>query len=91
MNHSNTTEELKILRRIQELLTVLVRATLSETLGKELRDKNLRQLYEETGRVPVRELSRRTGLGAGTISRTWRKWEQAGILVKDGKQYRQVL
>lgn len=65
MNHSKMAEELTILRRIQELLTVLVRATLSETLGKELKDKRLRLLYEETGRLPVKELSRKTGLGVG--------------------------
>lgn len=84
-------EELKTLKRIEELLTVIARNTLRDTLKSALVDKEHRILYENTGILPVKELARKTGFSTGTISRTWQAWEEAGLLIKDGKQYKKVL
>jgi len=58
----------------------------SEQLGEILIDKKHRLLFEGAGQFPVTELSKKTGLSTATISRLWQKWEQMGLLVKDGKQ-----
>lgn len=84
-------EELRSLKKIEELLTVLVKVALGDTLRAVLADRQHKFLYEHTGRIPVKELARKTGISTATISRTWQAWEAAGLLVKDGKQYRKVL
>ena len=84
-------EELKILKRIEELLEALARNALRDALNSALADKEHRFLYEHTGRMPVTELARKTGFSTGSISRTWQAWEEAGLLIKDGKQYKKVL
>lgn len=84
-------EEVRLLRRLEELLSLIPRATLAGRLDEILRDKSHRLLYQETGRIPVKELAKKTGLSTGTISSLWQKWEQTGLIVKEGKQYRKVL
>ena len=45
-----------------------------------------------TGRdLSVKQISTKVGMSTGTISRTWQRWEQLGILVKEKGQYRRVL
>ncbi|HEY2934408.1 MAG TPA: helix-turn-helix domain-containing protein [Acidobacteriota bacterium] len=83
--------EVQALRRIEELLALIARTVLSDRLDEILSDRNHRLLLEETGKLPVSQLAKKTGLSTGTISRLWQKWEQIGLLVKDGKQYRRVL
>lgn len=84
-------KELKCLRRTEELLTALVRDKLSENIKARLPDKKHRILYDLTGQRSIRELSQKTGFSLGKISRTWHEWEEAGLLVKHGAQYRRVL
>jgi len=84
-------DELKALLRIEELLKVLVKTAVSTDIATILKDKNLRTVYDGTGRVAVKELARATGFSVGKISGLWQAWEQAGILVKDGGQYRRIL
>lgn len=79
------------LKKIEELLTVLVRNRLSDVLDQELRDGNMRQLYELTGACTARELAQKTDLSIATISRVWQKWENLGLVIKEGKKYRRVL
>jgi len=84
-------EELQALRRIEDLLTVLARAALADRIDEIMSDKTYRLILEQTGRLTVTQLAERTGVSAMTISRLWQKWEQIGLLVKDGKRYRKVL
>jgi hypothetical protein len=86
-----TSEELKILKQIEDLLRVLVRVSLSEKLRSIRAHKQRKFLYENTGLLPVKELSRRTGFSAGKISGIWQEWEDSGLLIKDGKQYRRAV
>jgi CRP-like cAMP-binding protein len=84
-------EELQSLRRIEELLALIARAMLADRLDEILSDKSHRLVYEQTGRTPVKQLATKTGLSTATISRLWQKWEQTGLIVKEGKQYRKIL
>ncbi len=84
-------KELATLKRIEELLTLMAKTMQSERLSEIYDDKQHRLVYEKVGQMPVKELARKTGLSAGTISGLWQRWEQAGLLIKDGKQYRRVI
>jgi DNA-binding MarR family transcriptional regulator len=90
-NKDQITDELRTLKRIEELLALIAKAMRSEQLAEILIDKKHRLLYEGAGQFPVTELAKKTDLSPATISRLWQKWEQMGLLVKDGKQYRRVL
>ena len=79
------------LKRIEELLSALVRMKMSEALKNSLRDKKYRMLYELTGKLPVKRLSEKTGFSVGKISGIWQSWEAAGLVIRDGKQYRRTL
>jgi DNA-binding MarR family transcriptional regulator len=85
------TEELKTLKRIELLLETLAKAALAEKLTSVFEDKDHRFIYEHTGDIPVKDLSKRTGLSPATISRLWSRWEREGLLIKDGKSYPRVL
>ena len=81
-----------LLMRTNELLTVLVKAQLSATLERELDDDKKKRLYDATGRgMPIKEISGKVGMSPASISRTWQRWEQAGLVVKDGKAYRRII
>jgi Fic family protein len=84
-------EELQALRRIEDLLTVLARAALADRIDEIMSDKMHRLILEQTGKLTVTQLAEKTGVSAMTISRLWQKWEQIGLLAKDGKRYRRVL
>jgi DNA-binding MarR family transcriptional regulator len=90
-NDNLISDELMTLKRIEELLALIARAMLAERLDEIMSDKSHRALYNATGRIPRNQLAKRTGMSAGTISGVWKKWEQIGLIVKDGKQYRKVL
>ncbi|MEQ9567846.1 MAG: hypothetical protein RLN85_18905 [Pseudomonadales bacterium] len=79
-----------LIRRTNELLTVLVKTQLSNILEIELADEKKRKLYEHTGSLGQVALTSKIGMSAGAISGHWKRWEQVGLLVKDGKSYRRV-
>lgn len=84
-------EIVSLLKRNNELLTVLAKAQLSELLEKELADPKYRKLYELTGKnAPVKQIASKIKMATGVISATWQRWEQMGIVVKDGKSYHRV-
>ena len=61
-------------------------------IESELSDTKKKKLYELTGgSLPIKQISERVGLATGTISQTWQRWEDAGLLIKNGKSYRKVL
>jgi hypothetical protein len=83
--------DVEYLARIEELLTVLAKAALAQTMREELGEKNLRRLYDLTGNTSVKEISAKTGFSTGKISGVWQRWQELGLLIKDGTQYRKVL
>ena len=84
-------DQLSMLRRIEELLSLVSKTMLAERLTEIFDDKQHRLLFEQAGRIPVKDLAKKTKLSAGTISGLWQRWERAGLLVKDGKHYRRVI
>ncbi len=82
--------EIEHLARIEDLLTAITKKTLADTLNKELTDKKTRELYERTGSGSVAALAKRVGFSTGKVSGLWQKWEQAGLLIKDGAHYRKI-
>lgn len=62
-------DELRTLKRIEELLALIAKAMRSEQLGEILVDKKHRLLYEGAGQFPITQLAKKTGLSTGTISR----------------------
>jgi DNA-binding IclR family transcriptional regulator len=83
-------EELRTLKRIELLLETIAKTAVAEKLAKVLENRKHQILYENDGRLSVKELAKRTGFSVGKISGLWRQWEQEGLLVKDGKSYRRV-
>jgi DNA-binding MarR family transcriptional regulator len=90
-NKEKIANELELLRRMEELLTLIAKALLAERLSEIFDDKQHRLIYEKVGQLPVTELAKKSDLSAGTISALWQRWERAGLLVKAGKQYRRVI
>ncbi len=81
-------EILASLQRIESLLALLVKLGQAPLLIAELKDDKLRRLYEMTGEQTREQIARATDLSTGTVSGTWARWEQLGLLVKDGSRYR---
>jgi predicted metal-dependent phosphoesterase TrpH len=81
-------DELKVLRRIEGLMQSLVKISLAEPMSRLLSDDTLRGLYEKTGKLKREQLEKETGFSAGKISGLWSQWEEAGLLVKEGKTFR---
>lgn len=78
--------------RTNELLAVLVKLQLADVIESEFSDPKKRQLYDLTGGpLAVKAISAKLGVSAGAISGHWKRWEQLGLLIKDGKSYRKVL
>ena len=85
-------EIVDLLRRNNELLMILAKSALAGVVQRELGDAKNRKLYELTGgELTVKQISQKIGLAVGKISQTWQRWEQLGLLVKDGRQYRRAL
>ncbi len=85
-------EMLGLLRKNNELLTLLAKCAMADVLERELADPKQRALYQHTdGKLTVRAISKEVGLATGSISRTWQRWEQLGLLVRDGNRYRRTL
>ena len=77
--------------RVEALLTALVKLQMGPILEDELKDDTDRQLYELTGKLKRREIEKKLKIGPGRISDTWKRWEQLGLVVKDGKTYRRTV
>jgi hypothetical protein len=79
------------LARIEELLTALVKLALKETLREELSNPKAKTIYQRTGQSTRPQLEKLTKFSGGKISGLWQRWEQLGLLIKDGKSYRRLI
>ena len=77
---------IELLCRKNELLTLTAKTTLAPVLDRELADARYRELYRLTGKKTCPELAKKLKMSATTISQLWRRWEQIGLLIKDGKR-----
>ena len=85
------TEVVKRLNRIEQLLELLTKTQLAPVLQKELSDPRMAQLYDLTGSHGQREIRKELSMSANTISDAWKRWEQLGLLVREGQEYRRVI
>ena len=81
-------EELEVLKEVRDLLRTLLKVHLSVVAEKHITTQTARDIYENTGKMSVVELSKDTGVSTGKISGMWSEWERLGLLVKTGKSYR---
>ena len=75
-------DELKSLKRIEDLLTVLARAALADRIDEIMNDKSHRVVLELTGKMTVRQLAKKTGLSPMTISASGRSGRRSDCLRK---------
>ena len=80
----------QVLLRIEQLVSGILRAVVSEKLEEIRSDKTLKLIYELTGSVGVAEIAKKARVSTGKISGVWRSWEDAGLIVKEGKSYRKL-
>jgi hypothetical protein len=83
-------ELLEHLGRIEDVLRAIGKAVLAPTITSELADKKNRQVYDGIGKYTGKKLSKRTGFSTGKISGLLKRWEAAGLLIKDGMTYRKL-
>lgn len=84
-------EVLACLRRIEGLLHVLAKSQLRATMEQEFSDPKMRQVYALTETLSARELGKKMKWSRMKISRIWQRWEELGLVIKDGSQYRRTL
>jgi hypothetical protein len=80
-----------VLERIVELLEASVRLQMGPVLEREVSDQKMRQLYDATGIMTATDLAKRFHVSATTVCAAWKRWEEAGLLVKHGKSFRKVI
>lgn len=88
---TDNNEILDTLRRIEEWLAILAKAQLAPIAKAELSDPKMAQLYKLTGSASQAEIQTKLKMSPNTVSDMWKRWEQIGLLVRDGKRYRRVL
>lgn len=88
---SEQSEVLRSLQHLEDLLTVLVKAQLADVIAREFSDAKMKKLYDLTGDHSARELAKEMKCSPMKISRTWQRWENLGLIIKDGQQYRTVI
>jgi DNA-binding MarR family transcriptional regulator len=84
-------ESLKVLQRIEQWVAIIAKAQLGPILQAELADPRMAQLYRLTGTSTQREVKAALKMSATTISDAWNRWEQLGLLVREGKEFRKVI
>lgn len=78
----------KVLYRIEDLLRSLLKVQLGPLLKEHLSSDERREIYRQTGKMTVKQISKKVGWSTGKISGLWSEWEELGLLLKDGKSYR---
>jgi hypothetical protein len=79
------------LTRIEQLLVALLRAATSQKLVEIRADETHTLIYNLTGRASVTEIAKRAKVSTGKVSGIWQLWEEAGLIVKDGKSFRKLV
>lgn len=81
---------LAVLKRLDLLLTSLVKWHIAHRIDEVKADKTNRTLYENVGVLKQTELAKKAGIAQSGVSETLQKWEAEGLLVKEGTQYRRL-
>jgi hypothetical protein len=86
----NEKEISEAIPRIEALLSTLVKLQMAPVLERELQEIFCRKLWSLTGKATSRDIQKKLKCGAKRISDTWSRWEQAGLITRDGQTYRKV-
>ncbi len=82
----------EILMRIEKVLTAILRSTVADQLAEIRADKTLRTIFDMTGeKWTVAEIAKKSKVSTGKVSGLWQSWEEAGLIVKDGKSYKKLV
>lgn len=77
----------KILKEIELLLAIQCKLLLNTAITGEIKNSPIFQL---TGKKSRDEIVKKLNISSKTISPLWQKWEECGILYKEGKTYKKV-
>ena len=77
--------------RIEEHLATMVKLQMAPVLEKELQDEFRQKLWALTGKAKREEIRKKLKCGPNRIAETWARWEQAGLIVRDGQNYRKLV
>jgi hypothetical protein len=80
-----------VLAEIRDLLKQLLRVQLAPIVAAEVRGERLEKLYELTGTATADSVAKELSMSKGTVIATWQRWEQCGLLVREGRLYRKAL
>ena len=79
----------KDIRKIREMLEFLVKDKISNKI-KDI-SSNEKRILELTGVKGQTEIVKLLKVAPNTVSNVWKKLEEQGILVKEGKGYKKVI
>jgi hypothetical protein len=83
--------QLDVLERMERLLQRLLRLQAATILKEELAGEFEKKLYAVTGTKNRTQILKDLKCGPNRVSELWNRWEQLGLLVKDGNSYRKVI
>jgi hypothetical protein len=82
---------LESLRQIERWVAVIAKTQLAPVAKTEFADKKMAKLYAMTGKASQAEIQKTLRLSPNRISDAWKRWEQQGLLIREGQRYRKVL
>jgi len=77
------------IKKIREMMTFLVKQKTAENIKKF--NATEKKIYSMTGIKGQTEIVKSLKVAPNTVSNFWKKLEEVGILIKDGKGYRKVI
>lgn len=77
------------IKKIREMLEFLVKQKISDRVSKL--NTTEKKIYDATSLKTQTEIVKSLNVAPNTVSNLWKKLENEGILVKDGKSYRKVV
>lgn len=84
-------EVLDGLAKIDGLLSTLVKFKMAPILERELVNDFAQKLWSLTGKATAREIQKTLKCGPNRISAMWARWENSGLITKDGQSYRRIV
>lgn len=79
----------KDINKIREMLAFLVKQKISDAVRKL--SPTEKKIYALTGNKGQTEIVQSLKVAPNTVSNFWKRLEEEGILVKDGKGYKKVI
>jgi hypothetical protein len=87
-----TNEELNEgIARIEGLLRTLVRIQMAPILERELTNGFASKLWPLTGMAKRNDIMKKLKCGPNRVAEMWARWEQFGLIVKKGHNYKKMV